>query len=373
MFKKLIFTLVLLVAATNLVLAVPPQKSCIAINKILNQSTAFEEFFKTLEERLQNAIVNTGKFDVVDNTRLYEIASELKKQEDGLSDEELDVNLKLATISFHGTILAMTIDTKEYLLYNQKYRKTVGTLEISFRFQDMRTGKITASKQTKISRTALTQQNSVIRDKSAKKKFTKIIEPEKTVKNPKTGKTVVIPAKTESVNFTITEEKVYNEVMQAAVDTIVESLMEHAFPMYVVGASNGKVYINMPEERSRGKMAQGLTFEILQLGEEIIDPDTGESLGAEEDKVMVVALQTIRPKLAIGIPVSGKENFSTLTQGMKKYRENLKLAKTAKERKKIKPPFQARQVAGNTAEANSGNAAPAEKPASSDIGRRFKR
>ena len=99
--RKLIFVGLLFALSTNFIFAATPQKSCVAINKIVNKSTADEEFFKTIMERLQNSIVNTGKFDVVDNTRLYEIASELKKQEDELSDEELDINLKLATISIH--------------------------------------------------------------------------------------------------------------------------------------------------------------------------------------------------------------------------------------------------------------------------------
>ncbi len=370
MIKKLIFAGVLFAVAVNFLFATPPQKSCIAINKIVNKSTADEEFFKTIMDRLQNTIVNTGKFDVVDNTRLYEIASELKKQEDELSDKELDINLKLATISIHGTILSMVVESKDHFLYNQQYSKTVGTMELTIRFQDMRTGTITASKQVKISKVGLEQKNSVIRDTSKKRKITKVIEPEKVFKDSKTGKLTIVPAKTESIYFTPAEEKVYNEVMQAAVDAIVEKLMEHVYPMFVVSASNGKVYINMPEERSREKFAKGLTFEILQMGDDIIDPDTGESLGAEEERIMVVALQTIRPKMAIAIPVSGNENFATLTQGMKKYRADLKIAKTAKDRKKIKPPFQARQQAGNTAEASTDSTS---TPASSDIGNRFKR
>ena len=373
MARKLIFIGLLFALSTNFIFAATPQKSCVAINKIVNKSTADEEFFKTIMERLQNSIVNTGKFDVVDNTRLYEIASELKKQEDELSDEELDINLKLATISIHGTVLSMVVESKDHFVYNQQYSKTVGTMELTIRFQDMRTGTITASKQVKISKVGLEQKNSVMRDTSKKRKFTRIIEPEKVFKDSKTGKLIVVPAKTESIYFTPAEEKIYNEVMQAAVDDIVEKLMEHVYPMYVVSASNEKVYINMPEERSREKMSKGLTFEILQMGEDIIDPDTGESLGAEEERIMVVALQTIRPKMAIAIPVSGNENFAILAQGMKKYRANLKLAKTAKDRKKIKPPFQARQLAGNTAGTTADPAIPVSNSTSSDIGNRFKR
>ena len=66
MVKRLIFIGALLVTVVNVVFAAPPQKSCVAINKIVNKSTADEEFFKTIMERLQNSIVNTGKFDVIE-------------------------------------------------------------------------------------------------------------------------------------------------------------------------------------------------------------------------------------------------------------------------------------------------------------------
>ncbi len=373
MYRLLFAVIIATISWAGNVYAATPQKSCVAINKITNQSTADAEFFRTIMERLQNAIVNTGKFDVVDNSRLYEIATELKKQEDELTDDELDVNLKLATISIHGTILSMIVESKDHFVYNQQYSKITGTMELTIRFQDMRTGKITASKQVKISKVSLEQKNSVVRNTSKPKKFKRVIEPEKIVKDPQTGKITVIPAKTENIYFTPAEEKIYNEIIQGAVDAVVERLMEHVYPLYVVSASKGKIYINLPEERSQAKIAKGMKFEILQMGEEIIDPDTGESLGAEEEQVMIVALQTIRPKLAIAIPVTKSERFSEVANGMTEYRKNLKGAKNAKEKTKIKPPFQARQLAEkNGSETNTTVASP-QINSEPDISSRFRR
>lgn len=348
-----------------------PTKSCVAINKIINQSTADEEFFRSVMERLQNTIVNTGKFDVVDNTRLYEIAAELKKQEDELTDEEVDVSLRLATISIHGTILSMIVESNEILFHGQKYTKTVGTLELTIRFQDMKSGKISASKQVKITKSAMNQQNRVMKDTSKQRKFTRIVEPAKEIKNPNNGVVVTtIPAKTESIYFTPDEEKVYNETMQGAVDEVVEKLMEFTYPLYVISASKGRLYINLPEERSRQKMTAGSRFEIIQTGEEIIDPDTGEALGAEEERVMVVSLQTIRPKFAIAVPVENAENLPKVEDGMKKYRDELKAAKDKKAKSKIKPPFQVRLLEGKPADPR---AASADEPQPSALDNRFRR
>ena len=369
--KRITLALLTLIMCGATVSAAPATKSCVAVNKIVNQSNADEEFFRTMMERLQNAIVNTGKFDVVDNTRLYEIDTELKKQEDELTDDEVAVSLKLATISVHGTILSLVVESEDILMYNQKYSKTVGTFEMTIRFQDMRTGTISSSKQIKVNRVAQAQSNRVMRNTSKPRQITKVIDPEKIVKDPKTGEVTVIPAKTESITITPAEEKMYNELMQEAVDKIVENLMEFAYPLYVTGASKGRVYINLPEERSRGKMAAGTRFEIVQLGEALVNPDTGELDGAEEDRIMVVALQTIRPKFAIAVPVANAERFPELEAGMKQYRNELKAAKDKKAKAKIKPPFQARQMEGNVA----GMPQPGAEQESSadDISNRFRR
>lgn len=412
--KHLLMICLTIIMSGACLLAAPPKKSCVAINKILNQSTADEEFFRSLMERLQDAIVNTGKFDVVDNTRLEEVAREVKKIEEGLSDDELEASQKAAMISIHGTVLSMIVESQDVSAYNLKHSRIIGTLEMTIRFQDMRNGLISSSKRVKVSKVVLSQESrrntgemtvkvdvqdprqperqagyvgpqksensgntvsqkvkvswdappqggAVITNTSKRRKFTRIVEPEKVIKDPRTGRIVTIPAKKEIIYFTPEEEKVYNEVMHEAVDQVVEKLMEHAYPLYVVGASNGRVYINLPEERSREKMAAGRRFEIVRMGEEIIDPDSGDTLGAEEERVMVVALETIRPKFAIAVPVPNGKRFSVLEDGMRKYRVQLKAAKDAAARRRIKPPFQARQLEGNTVKIPA--AAPAAPPA----------
>lgn len=279
------------------------KRSCVAINQIENKAFAESAFFQTMLERLQNAIVNTGKFDVVDNTRLEAIALELEKEEKGLTGESLQANLSIATTSVHGAILSMTKTSKKVTIYDQIYTQTRVSIEMIIRFQDLRNGIITQSKQVNPDDVMVAQESRTIRNTSRSKKITCVIEPEKTLKDPKSGRIYTIPAKTESVYFSPEEEELYNKVMQKAVNEVVELLMEFSFPLKVVAASNGKVYINLPEERAK----LGDQYEILKPGEALIDPDTGLNLGPAEERIMLVKIATIRPKFAIGVPVTPSE------------------------------------------------------------------
>ncbi len=310
---KNILYCVLLCIATTYVNAASVKKSCVAINEIENKAFADDAFFKTMMERLQNAIVNTGKYDVVDRRRLNEIANELEIEEKQLTDDALAYNLKLATISIHGSILSMTKTSKVINLYNQKYTQISVVFELTIRFQDLRNNVISKSKQLPPVRDMINlHESATIKNTSGVKKITKIVSPEKTVKDPKTGKVYNIPAKTEDVFFTPEEEILYNRVMQKAVDQIVEQLIEFSFPAKVTNAVGGKVYINLPEERAK----LGEQYEVLAPGEKIIDPDTGEVLDSTEERVLIVQIATVRPRFAIAVPVLNGGDIKKVKRGM---------------------------------------------------------
>lgn len=127
--KKILFLVIFLTGGFVWANTAPVNKSCVAINEIENKAFADDVFFRTIMDRLQNAIVNTGKYDVVDRKRLGEIASELEIEENQLTDEVLDLNVRLAAISIHGAVLSMTKTSKKINLYNQQYKRVDVILE----------------------------------------------------------------------------------------------------------------------------------------------------------------------------------------------------------------------------------------------------
>ena len=65
------------------------------------------------------------------------------------------------------------------------------------------------------------------------------------------------------------------------------------FPAKVLLKRDKEITINRGEG---GGVAVGDTFNVFALGEELIDPDTKESLGREEVKVGKVKITQVNPK-----------------------------------------------------------------------------
>ncbi|WP_368640142.1 CsgG/HfaB family protein [Castellaniella ginsengisoli] len=84
-------------------------------------------------------------------------------------------------------------------------------------------------------------------------------------------------------------------------DKIIGDLSEVVSPPKVVAVTNGRVIIN----RGQGLAASGQTYDIYAQGEALIDPDTGEQLGAAEERVATIRIGTVQAKIAYGDVVSG--------------------------------------------------------------------
>ena len=72
-----------------------------------------------------------------------------------------------------------------------------------------------------------------------------------------------------------TEAAADYDALQKAVDETFELLINELYPLYVASVSNNQIYIDLPVPELLKTNSADTVFEILQLGEEIIDPDTG--------------------------------------------------------------------------------------------------
>ncbi|MFT5260889.1 MAG: curli biogenesis system outer membrane secretion channel CsgG [Saprospiraceae bacterium] len=63
----------------------------------------------------------------------------------------------------------------------------------------------------------------------------------------------------------------------------------------VVKSSDGKIYLNM----GQGSVEQGDILNVLKKGEELIDPDTGISLGGETELMGTIRVTTVKEKFSI--------------------------------------------------------------------------
>ncbi len=96
--------------------------------------------------------------------------------------------------------------------------------------------------------------------------------------------------------------KATREAIDDLVEKITDTLEDVPWTGRVVKADPGKIYLNAGSDVG---VAQGMEFNVYRMGEELIDPATGLSLGAEEEFVGKIAASDIKEKYSICTVVSG--------------------------------------------------------------------
>ena len=103
------------------------------------------------------------------------------------------------------------------------------------------------------------------------------------------------------------DETVIGKAVRKSVEQVVEKITEamEKVPWQgsVVKVAGDKIYINTGSDDGR---KQGNVFTVYRAGEELLDPDTGESLGSEMEKVGEIEIMEVKDKkLSIAKPVKG--------------------------------------------------------------------
>ena len=101
-----------------------------------------------------------------------------------------------------------------------------------------------------------------------------------------------------------------NEIMHPAVEKMVVKIVENSAGMSggashsgrVIKVSGNQVWINLGANTG---IQAGDSFDVIRKGEELIDPDTGLSLGAVEENVGSVVVTQVQEKFSIATIQSG--------------------------------------------------------------------
>jgi len=100
-------------------------------------------------------------------------------------------------------------------------------------------------------------------------------------------------------NYVVKDGELSDEMMVAVSRTMAEKIANHVadvlFPAKVIAKRDTEVTINRGDGAG---VAVGDTFNVFALGDEMIDPDTKESLGREEVKVGTVKITEVDPKFS---------------------------------------------------------------------------
>ncbi|WP_345796925.1 hypothetical protein [Castellaniella sp. MT123] len=116
------------------------------------------------------------------------------------------------------------------------------------------------------------------------------------------------------------------KLISGAADTLIDRMVAAIYPVRVVKVTGDTAIIN----RGEGGVAVGEVYSVFQIGKDLVDPQSGESLGSMETEVGLGRITGVKPKFAFLKMASG-----TLTEGTdyivrKADRKNPAAAPTAK-------------------------------------------
>jgi curli biogenesis system outer membrane secretion channel CsgG len=220
---------------------------------------------ESLDSQLVDRINATRKFDVVGRSDLSDV---LKEQDLGASGNvDAKTAAKAGKLTGAKYLLVTTVDDFQDYIEKATFEgtgrsatKRVFRLSVVGKIYDSSTGKLLESVNLQTGNDAFKQ-----------------IQEER--------------------SYTVKDGELSDEMMVAVsrdlAQRIANRVADVIFPAKVLIKRDNEVTINRGEG---GGVAVGDTFNVFALGEELIDPDTKESLGREEAKVGKVKITQVNPK-----------------------------------------------------------------------------
>jgi hypothetical protein len=88
----------------------------------------------------------------------------------------------------------------------------------------------------------------------------------------------------------------FEAISKGVAAQMADQLVDNVFPMKVINTQGSQVWINRGKD---GGLKPGDTLVVFSPGEELVDPDTGESLGSAESEVGTIEVTRVNPKFTI--------------------------------------------------------------------------
>lgn len=236
------------------------------LNKVDDDTRAFQDMLNT-------ALIKTMKFDVIERARLDEI---LKEQ--GLSSETglVDGGVELGGVQgvdylLYGSITQLGVDDKGIGLggkFAMGSKKT--TMAVDIKIVDAQTGR------------------SLIADS---------VEEEVSA-----GRAIQL----EGFQQSSSDGDSLGDVMRLTADSVVKVIVSAIYPVKVISvSSSGVITLNY----GKGLIEDGAYFDVFATGEELIDPDTGEVLGSEEELIGRIVVNSVQAKFSKAEVVDGNASI----------------------------------------------------------------
>ena len=262
-----------------------PPKIYLAISKFEDRVTSnyYDRHFRlqqvdNIRQRITDKVVNTRKFDVIERERIADILKEQSLQDSGVtSGKEGDMNtprsgmIRTCGYIMLGSVLSVGEDAAATRVEGTSAAVSKMKVEVQIRLENVESGKIVASK---------------------------------TVQG--FGKSSATGARGGSAAAGNLAEQALRDACDDAAEKAVALLMELAYPATVIAVGSKDITINVTEEMC----AKGEIWEVLELGDEMID-DRGDSSGADEEEIGRIEITKPGAKFSKAKPLKkGHMHFS---------------------------------------------------------------
>ena len=211
---------------------------------------------QALNDRILGNVVSSRKYEVVEREHLAKVQQELKLVDSGMTDGAAPESnrLKAAGYCVYGSVVQYRSFSRSARLGDVSVKNVVGVIELQIRIANIETGRILAAKTVKAE------------------------------------KSKMISSAVESTQDP--ESEVLADAAGESAMLVVDRLNEVAFPVHVISANSRFVTGNITEDQ----VSVGDVWEVYVLGDELKDPQTGESLGNDEDLIATVRVSRPGPK-----------------------------------------------------------------------------
>lgn len=210
---------------------------------------------------LTEAFVNSRKFDVLERGRLDETLQEIDFGESDYADVSKAVPMGLALNAEYVAlpeveIIHLVTELKEIPYVDTVVPKLKGKMIARIRVVDVATTKVVAA----------------CREEVEVEKKLKANDPF---------------LESEGMNLIL-------ELYQAQALRLLHRSLEAIYPVRLLKAEGGRAFLN----RGEGAITVGDEFDVYSLGQEMVDPDTQESLGSSETRVAGLRVDRVGPKFS---------------------------------------------------------------------------
>jgi len=222
-------------------------------------------------------LVKSRKFTVLERDHVRKIIDECKLSESDYADPKEIMRVgKLLAADF---LVIGYIDRLEFIRKETNIQITgersvtwIGTFKIHFRVTDTKTGKIVFAQELK--------------EKIDTRDVRRYMSYD------------------ERKDLTLAD---YKDMLFKSISGLAGNLiLEGIYPVKVISVKNGEVLLN----RGAGAgIREGFRYGVYNVGDDVTDPDTGESLGAEEMIVAKVEVISIGPKYSKARIIDGGKNI----------------------------------------------------------------